>query len=175
MKRYRPKSKMAQMIYSYAVYEREYKKQSEKLARHGLEMLDTKMDRATYARYYENVKNDLKAQVLAGDRKSSTGVIQYIVREQAYGGKYEVAKELLKSGAIYGADYEKMSFTDRLKKTMEIANLSYEEFRPATSEESRYIDWSKIKAKYKSLKNIMSKEKASQWISKYFFGSPTKN
>lgn len=162
IKQVRPKSELAQEIYRYAVYEREYKKQQEKMRRRGLEMADTKISRELFTIYYNNVKADLQAQVIAGDRKGVGNVFQYIVRSQAYNTNYNVARALVKSGAVKG-------------KVLDIANMSrYELFGDRGKTSNGIIDWNMIKNEYENFDASMHPgfESAGEYIAYQHFGSP---
>lgn len=95
--------KKEQIDSRYEIYKEYYKKQNEKTA---TGMLRPMMSVQQFKEAYENMRDDYKAQVLNGERKAVGNVIQDLVREDAYGGKYATVREWMKKGIINLSAFE---------------------------------------------------------------------
>lgn len=156
--------KKRKIIGDYERYEQWFFKQQSKMAKKGLTMIENiKISKPEFYQRYREIRNDLKSQVNAGYRSSIGNIYQYLVREQAYGGKYETIATLKREGFL------------KLRKGVtiqEVATLDWEQLRTSDYGGS-LIDWNSIRQIYRDLKaEGYTGKKSREWISQNIFGSP---
>lgn len=142
----------------YEAYKRKYIQQANKMLRAGTIMQEDFLSEREFHQAYNTIRQTIEAEYAEGSRKSKTGALQYLVRSQAYGWRWNTARQLKKSGVIM-EEFENLT-------VQQLASMSNQEVK-------EMIDWDKLEEYKDSLLAMgMSKRDTRQMIAQQIFGSP---